>query len=103
MVEIYGYSIATIPAVCGIVYAAIEFIKYLFGAKVEKFKKYIPIVSCVIGAIIALVVFFVSPEIVPVANWYSALLVGGASGLSAVGVNQIKKQIQKQGGEENGS
>jgi multidrug transporter EmrE-like cation transporter len=103
MIEIYGYSIATIPAVCAVVYAVIEFIKYLFGAKVESFKKYIPIVSCIVGAIIALVVFFVSPELVPVATWYSALLVGGASGLSAVGVNQIKKQIQKQGGETSGS
>ncbi len=103
MVEIYGYSISAIPVVCGVVYAVIEFIKYLFGAKVEKFKKYIPIVSCLIGAIIALVVFFVSPEFVPVANWYSAIVVGCASGLSAVGINQIKKQISKQGGESDGS
>lgn len=103
MIEIYGYSIATIPAVCAVVYAVIEFIKYLLGAKVESFKKYIPIVSCFFGATIALIVFFVSPEFVPVATWYSSLLVGGASGLSAVGVNQIKKQIQKQGGVTSGS
>lgn len=102
MVEIYGYSIATIPVICTVVYAVIEFIKYLFGAKVESFKKYIPIVSCLVGATIALIVFFVSPELVPVATWYSALLVGGASGLSAVGINQIKKQITK-GGDNNGS
>lgn len=103
MVELYGYSVATIPAVCTIVYAIIEFIKYLFKNKVYKFKKYIPIVSCVLGAIITLIAFLIEPELVPVVSWYSALLVGGASGLSAVGVNQIKKQIQKQGGEDNGS
>jgi multidrug transporter EmrE-like cation transporter len=103
MVEIYGYSIATIPVVCGVVYAVIELIKYFLGTKVDKFKKYIPVVSCFIGAMISLIVFFIAPELVPVATWYSALLMGGASGLSAVGVNQIKKQIQKQGGETSDS
>ena len=103
MVEIYGYSVATIPVVCAIVYGVIEFVKYLFGSKVDKFKKYIPIVACLLGAIVVLVTHFISPEVVPVANWYSALLVGGASGLSAVGINQIKKQMKKQGGEDNGS
>ena len=41
MVEVYGYSIATIPVVCGAVYALIEFLKYLLGGKVEKFKRFI--------------------------------------------------------------
>lgn len=93
MVEIYGYSIATIPVVCVAVYAIIELVKYIAGEKIEKFKKYIPIVSCVLGAVVTLITFFISPEIVPVANWYSALLIGGASGLSAVGINQIGKQL----------
>jgi hypothetical protein len=103
MVEIYGYSIATIPAVCGVVYALVEFIKYAFGEKINRYKKYLPIVACVCGMLVGLLVFFVFPEVMPVTNWYSALIMGGASGLSAVGVNQIKKQMNKQGGEENGS
>ena len=103
MVDIYGYSIATIPVVCAIVYVINELIKYLFGSKVETFKRYIPIFSCVLGAVIGVIIFAISPELVPVSSWYSALLVGGASGLSAVGINQISKQLSKQGGERDGS
>lgn len=103
MVEIYGYSVATIPVVVGVVYAVIELIKYICGTKVDAFKKYIPVFACVFGAILTLVVYLIAPEIIPVSTWYSALIIGGASGLSSVGVNQIKKQIEKQGGENSGS
>lgn len=101
MVEVYGYSIATIPVVCGAVYALIEFVKYLLGGKVEKFKRFIPLVAGCAGAGISLLMFFIAPEMVPASTWYASLLIGAASGLSAVGVNQIKKQMQ--GGDKGGS
>jgi FtsH-binding integral membrane protein len=103
MVEIYGYSIATIPIVTTAVYGIIELLKYLFLNNNKKIKKFIPVFSAVIGGIITVVTFLLSPESVPCTAWHGALLMGCASGLSAVGVNQIKKQIQKQGGEDNGS
>lgn len=102
MVEIYGYSIATLPVIVAIVYGIIEFFKHFVFAKNEAFKKYIPVVSTVLGGVIGIIAFFVCPEIMPVATWYAAILVGCASGLSAVGVNQIKKQIKK-GGDNGGS
>lgn len=103
MVEIYGYSIATIPAVCAIVYGVIEFLKNFSFLKNEKLRKFIPAMSALLGAVFATIAFFVCPEIVPASAWYSAALVGCASGLSAVGVNQIKKQSEERDGEENGS
>lgn len=103
MVEIYGYSIATLPVIVAIVYGIIDLLKYFVFPQNETFKKYIPVISTLIGGVIGIVAFFVCPDVVPVANWYSAIIVGCASGLSAVGINQIKKQIKKQGGEENGS
>ena len=103
MVEIYGYSIATIPVVCTVVYGIIEFLKYFFFSKNEIFKRFIPLISTVIGAVITLVAFFVCPDLIPVSAWYSALIVGGASGLSAVGINQIKKQIENKDGECGGA
>lgn len=93
MIEIYGYSIATIPAVCAVVYGIIEFLKHFIFDGDEKFRKYIPVFASVLGGVIALIAFFASPELVPVGSWQSALLMGAASGLSAVGVNQIKKQM----------
>jgi hypothetical protein len=100
MVEVYGYSIATVPAVAAAVYGIIEFLKYFVFTDNEKFRKYIPVIASLIGGAISVVTYLVSPDLVPVGSWFSALTMGLASGLSAVGVNQIKKQI---GGDSNGS
>lgn len=97
MVEIYGYSMATLPVIVAIVYGVIDFLKYFVFSENETFKKYIPVVATVLGGVIGIIAFFVCPEIVPVATWYGSMLIGCASGLSAVGVNQIKKQIKKDG------
>lgn len=102
MVEIYGYSIATLPVIATLVYGVIEFLKCFVFCENEKFKKYIPVVSTALGGIIGIIIFFVCPGIVPVATWYGAMLMGCASGLSAVGVNQITKQMKK-GGDKGGS
>lgn len=102
MIEVYGYSIATLPVIVSVVYGIIEFLKYFVFTKSETFKRYIPVVSTVLGGVIGVVAFFVSPESIPVGTWYAAILMGCASGLSAVGVNQITKQIKK-GGDKGGS
>lgn len=93
MVEVYGYPIATIPAIAAAVYGIIEFLKHFIFNGNEKFSKYIPVFAAILGAIITLTAFFTLPDFVPVGDWQGALLMGAASGLSAVGVNQIKKQM----------
>lgn len=95
MVEIYGYSIMTIPIVSACVYGIVEFLKYFFFEKNEKFKRFIPVFSALVGALITWIVFLVSPDLIPCAEWTGAILMGAASGLSAVGINQIKKQAEK--------
>lgn len=102
MVEIYGYSIATVPIVVLAVYGIIEFLKYFIIQKNERVHKCIPLFAACFGGIISVSVYFIAPEFVPVSHWFNALLMGVASGLSAVGVNQIKKQMSN-GGEERGS
>ena len=99
MVEIYGYSVVTIPVVVALVYAVVEFFKNFIFENTKKFSKCIPIIATALGGAFTLIAFFVSPEVVPAATWYSALLMGCASGLSAVGVNQIKKQAAKKEGD----
>lgn len=103
MIEIYEYSIATLPIIATIVYGIVEFLKKFVFSNRDNLKAYIPIFSATIGGIIGIIMFFIAPEIIPVNEWYSAIIMGCASGLSAVGVNQIKKQMQKQGGERGGS
>lgn len=93
MIDVYGYSIATIPSVCAVVYGIIEFLKYFIFSESKVFGKYIPLVAAGVGGVVALLAFAFYPELVPVGNWFSAILIGAASGLSAVGVNQIKKQM----------
>lgn len=100
MVEIYGYSIATIPAVASAVYGIIELLKRFVFCENEKFRKFIPLLAALMGAIITLIVFFVSPDLIPATSWYSSVLLGLASGLSAVGVNQIKKQAERKDGKD---
>ena len=93
MVEIYGYSVATIPVIVALVYGIIEILKVAVLNKHENVKKYIPLFAAVIGAGLGIGAFFAFPAMVPAAEWYYALLMGAASGLSSVGVNQITKQM----------
>lgn len=97
MFDVYGYQIATVPVICTAIYGIIEVAKKWIFANNEVFKKYIPVIACFGGAIISFICFFAVPDAIPTQTWYGALVIGGASGLSAVGVNQIKKQIQKDG------
>lgn len=99
MIDVYGYSIATVPLIVSAVYGIIEFFKHFIFKDVDNFKKYIPIVAAAVGGIIGVCLFFFCPEALPIPTWYAALVMGCASGLSAVGVNQIKKQMSN-GGEK---
>lgn len=95
MVEIYGYSIITIGIISAAVYAIIECLKLLWLNDREDLKKYIPIIAAVIGGVLGLATYFVRPDVLPSPTWYGAIITGLASGLSAVGINQIPKQLGK--------
>lgn len=103
IIDIYGYSVATLPAIAAAVYGIIEFLKNFVFTNNEKFKKYIPVVSAILGGVIGIVAFFAFPDFIPAQNWYCSIIIGCASGLSAVGVNQIKKQSEKKDGDGGGS
>lgn len=100
--EIYGHSVATLPAIAALVYGIIEILKKFVFASNQKFKKYIPIVSAVLGGAMGIIAFFAFPDIIPAQNWYCSIIIGCASGLSAVGANQIKKQSEKKDGDGGG-
>ena len=86
------YEIATIPAIAAIVYTIIDIIKTAVGGT-EKFKKFIPLVSCALGAICGVISYFCVPGVMETQNVLVAIVLGAASGLSATGTNQAVKQL----------
>lgn len=92
-------EIVSIPAIASIVYAIVEVYKAVF--KSEKAKRAIPIVAGVLGVILGVVAFYACPSIVPADNVFTAIIIGLASGLGSVGINQVGKQLTKKDGEKN--
>ena len=96
-------ELISVPAIVTVVYALIEIIKKCVGEN-EKFKRFIPLIATAIGAICGVVCFFALPSIIRASNVVVAIVIGGASGLTATGTNQIIKQLgKKDGGDENKS
>ena len=88
------YEIATIPAIAAIVYTIIDIVKTAVGGD-EKFKRFIPLISCGLGAIIGTICFYCVPGVLEAPNILVAIVIGAASGLSATGTNQAVLQLTK--------
>lgn len=91
-------SFVTCAAIVGICYAI------AFSCKqTEKIKdNYIPIISVVSGSILAMIGYYIGMASIPAEDPITALWVGAASGLSAVGINQLGKQLTKDDSKEDG-
>ena len=92
-------EIIAVPAIASLVFSIIEIYKKATAkhAKKEQFLRLVPVVSAVLGIIAGLVCYFAIPGIIAATDAVTAVLIGGASGLSATGCNQIFKQLQKFG------
>lgn len=82
----------TIPAIAAIVYTIIDIVKTAVGGD-ERFKRFIPLISCGLGAICSIIAFYCVPGVLETQNVLVAIIVGAASGLSATGTNQAVKQL----------
>ena len=77
--------------------AAITVICYLVGLGVKAFPlddKYIPIICGVVGGILGVIGYMNHMPDFPANDLITAIAVGIVSGLSATGVDQIKKQMK---------
>lgn len=96
-------EIVTVPVIVGFCYLVGYLVK-LF--KNEKLNDFIPGICIVIGIVLGLVSFYTIPDLVPASDWLAAAVIGGFSGLSATGVNQVVKKlklmINEKGGDTNG-
>ncbi len=89
-------NVASVPVIAAIVYWVVNLIKYTTKYN-EKVLTFIPLISCVLGVVCGIIAFFVVPTSIPTDNFIVAVIIGGASGLTATGFNQIIKQIEKNG------
>ena len=92
-------EITTIPALAAIVYTIIDIAKTALGGD-ERFKRFIPLIACVLGAGCGVVAFYCVPGVMETENLLVALVLGAASGLSGTGANQIGKQLTHTTAEE---
>lgn len=90
-------EIICVPVIVSLVFSLMEIYKRFIAKGKEKFIRIIPIIGCVIGIVAGIVCFYAFPSIISAANIWVAILIGGASGLSATGCNQIFKQLSKFG------
>lgn len=92
----------SLPSIALIVYWVVEILKYVLHNN-EKFSRLIPVLAVVLGAVFGIVAFYAAPQIMPATDLFSAIIIGGASGMSATGVNQIYKQLSKYKTEDSGN
>ena len=87
-------NVISVPAIAAIVYWVINIIKHAVGEN-EKFKKFIPLIAAALGVVCGIICYYAVPSIIPAPNIVVAIVIGGASGLTATGTNQIIKQLGK--------
>lgn len=84
----------SVPAIVTVVYWIVNLIKHTANYN-ERLLTYIPLISAALGVICGIVCYLAFPSVVPADNLLNAAIIGGASGLTATGFNQIIKQTQK--------
>ena len=94
-------ELISVPAIAAVVYWIINIVKYAVKDN-ETFKRFIPLISAAMGAVFGVVAYFAVPSIMPAQNVVVAIVIGGASGLTATGANQIIKQLKKSDGDKKG-
>jgi len=88
----------SIPVIVTVVYCLIDLIKTTiapYTALSEKLSHFYPLLAVALGIATAAVMYYAVPESITTTNLLVALAIGAASGLTAVGTNQVVKQIAK--------
>jgi len=90
-------DIIAVPVIASLVFSILEGYKQIAKKTkhTEDMLRLIPVVAAALGIIAGIVCYFAFPAIIAANDVLAAALVGGASGLSATGCNQIFKQLTK--------
>ncbi len=90
----------SVPVIVGIVYGIAELIKMATNSN-EKVLAFMPLIALALGAVSGIIAYWGFSGVINAQNFWQALLIGSASGLSATGANQVFKQISKSKEENN--
>ena len=90
-------EIVCVPVITALVFAIVEIYKKYIAKDKKILVAIIPIIAGAIGVVLGIVCFYALPFMISATNLGVAMLIGGASGLSATGCNQIFKQLKKYG------
>lgn len=86
------FGIATVVAITVLCYLAGQAIK---ATKLDN--KWIPVIVGVVGVALGLAALYIGMVDFPATDPITAAAVGAASGLASTGVNQIAKQMKREG------
>lgn len=90
-------DVVCVPIIVALVFILIEIYKKFIAKDKEILIRIVPLIACGLGIVIGITCYFAIPSIILATNVWTAILIGGASGLSATGCNQIFKQLKKFG------
>lgn len=79
------FDIVSVPAIASLVYAIIKLIRFPFKDK-TKIDRFLPLIAAGLGLVCGIVAFYAIPSIMPADNVVVALLIGGSSGLTSIGM-----------------
>lgn len=88
-------EIVSVPVIIGIVYFVMEVYKALVKSAPAVWTNLIPVWAAILGLGLGVIAYFFVPTIMPADDIFTAILIGLASGLGAVGIHQVGKQIEK--------
>lgn len=86
-------EIVSVPVIIGIVYFVMEVYKALVKNAPAVWTNLIPVWAAILGLGLGVIAYFFVPTIMPADDILTAILIGLASGLGAVGIHQVGKQI----------
>ncbi len=84
----------SVPAIAAAVLLIVKLISRAVGEN-EKFERFVPLMSAGLGVIFGVVCFYAVPAIIPATNVVVAIFIGGASGFTAIGAEQMVKTMGK--------
>lgn len=88
-----AFEMVSIPAIVAIVCAVMQMLKTMIEN--EKFNRFIPLCSAVLGALLGVIMFYIYPSVIPADNAAMAFLIGGASGWAATGAYETGKKLNE--------
>mgnify|MGYP001625399406 CR=1 FL=1 len=88
-------EIVSVPVIIGIVYFVMEVYKTLVKDAPAIWTSLIPVWAAILGLGLGVIAYFFVPTVMPADDIFTAILIGLASGLGAVGIHQVGKQIEK--------